>query len=100
MIQTINKWDFEDAFNKRDTYKNNFSYEGKKALFDYLEEYEESTGEQIELDIVALCCDYSEYDSFEDLKAEYNNIKSMEDLEDHTTVIKIDGTDRFIIQQF
>lgn len=39
----------------------NFSFKGKKALFDYLEQYEEGTGQEIELDIVALCCEYTEY---------------------------------------
>ena len=40
MIKTITRYDFEDAFNKSDTCKNNFSYEGKKALFQYLENYQ------------------------------------------------------------
>src|ERR1035437_10904812 len=93
MISTVTFFKFEDSFS--DTYKNNFTYEGKKALFDYLEEYEESTGVQIELDPVALCCEYSEYDDLKDLQANYSDIKSMEDLEDHTQVIKIEGTDRF-----
>ena len=98
MISTVTFFKFEDSFS--DTYKNNFTYEGKKALFDYLEEYEESTGVQIELDPVALCCEYSEYDDLKDLQANYSDIKSMEDLEDHTQVIKIEGTDRFIIQDY
>lgn len=28
-----------------------------------MEEYEESTGEELELDVVALCCDWSEYET-------------------------------------
>ena len=61
MIKQVNFNEFCDWFSKSDSYKNNFSYDGKKALFDYLEEYEESTGEQIEFDMVAICCEYSEY---------------------------------------
>ena len=38
----------------------NFSYAGLKALFEHLESYEDDTGEEIELDVIALCCDYSE----------------------------------------
>jgi len=34
--------------------KTNFSYEGLEILFEYLEELEESTGEEIELDVIAL----------------------------------------------
>ena len=37
MIKTIGFCEFCDSFS--DTYKNNFSYEGKRALFDYLENY-------------------------------------------------------------
>lgn len=37
-----------------------FSREGLAVLFDYLEQYEEDTDEEIELDVIAICCDYSE----------------------------------------
>jgi len=60
MKKTINFTDFVDAFQDagRD---DNFSYDGKKALFEYLEDYEDDTGEEIELDVIALCCEYTEY---------------------------------------
>ena len=29
-------------------------------LFDYFEEYEKDTGEELELDVIAICCDFSE----------------------------------------
>jgi len=98
LIDTVNFSQFCDAFseNRKDTY----TYEGKQALFDYLEQYEEDTGEQIELDIVAICCDYTEFEDFEELKANYNDIEDMNDLRDHTQVIEIENTDRFIIQNF
>lgn len=69
MIQTIGFSQFCDAF--WDMYKNNFSYEGKRALFDYLEEYEENIGEKIELDIIALCVDFTEYATAWDAMHEY-----------------------------
>lgn len=103
MKQTINFNQFCDAFS--DTYKNNFTYEGKKALFEHLEDYEENTGEEVELDIVALCCDYTEYDNLKDLQASYPNIENIEELQDNTQYIpiyNIDGTEseRFIIQNY
>ena len=56
MKQTINFSQFRDEFKAiRPT---NFDGEGLKLLFAYLEEYEESTGEEVELDVIALCCDY------------------------------------------
>ncbi len=100
MKKTISEWDFQDAFNKSDSYKNNFSYEGKIALFEWLERYEEETETEIELDIIALCCEYTEYESFEELQKDYSNIETMEELENKTIVIPIEETERFIIQQF
>ena len=96
MKQTVNFSDFVDAFEIR---KENFTYEGKQALFDYLEEYEESTGEEIELDVIGLCCEYTEYENLKELQENYRDIDTMEELEEQTTVIKIDD-DRFIIQAF
>lgn len=98
MKQTINFSQFCDSFN--DTYKNNFSYEGKKALFEYFENYEDETGETIELDPIAFCCEYTEYDNMQDLQADYPDIQNMDDLRDNTQVIEIEGTAKFIIQQF
>ena len=103
MKQTINFSQFCDSFGG--SYKNNFSYEGKKALFEYLEDYEEQTGEEIELDPIALCCEYSEYDNLKELQNNYNNIETIEELKDHMQVIPIydiNGTksERFIIQDY
>ena len=41
------------------------------ALAEYLEEMEESTGVEIELDVVAIRCDYSEYKSPKDWATQY-----------------------------
>jgi len=98
MKQTINFSQFCDSFSN--TYKDNFSYEGKKALYEYLENYEEETETEIELDPVALCCEYTEYENMKELKDNYDDIKNTKELEDNTTVIKIEGTNRFIIQDF
>jgi len=45
MKQNINEYQFERAFNE--CRPNNFSYAGLRALFDYLEQYEEETGEEL-----------------------------------------------------
>lgn len=59
MKTTINFQDFITAFHEHDR-ADNFSYAGKRALFDYIEQYEEETGTEWELDIIALCCEYNE----------------------------------------
>ena len=79
---------------------NNFSRAGLMALWEYLEQYEDSTGEEIELDVIALCCEYMEYDSLKEYNDAYDTKYSEIDLiQDDTTLIKIEGTERFIIQQ-
>jgi hypothetical protein len=70
MIQTISVYDFRDAF-KRCGRGDQFSYEGLGLIFDYIEEYEESTGEQVELDPVGVCCEWCEQ-SPEDIAIAYN----------------------------
>lgn len=49
---------FREAF--RAIRPDSFSHEGLEILFDYLEEYEDSCGTEIEFDVIGLCCDYSE----------------------------------------
>lgn len=55
MIQTINVSDFRDAFRACGR-ADQFSYEGLGALFEYIEEVDPD----FDLDVIALCCDYSE----------------------------------------
>lgn len=43
----------------------NWSYYGSTALAEYLEQLEQETGEEMELDTVAIRRDYSEYESAE-----------------------------------
>jgi len=98
MKQSINMYDFERAFKNFE--RDNFSYDGLKALFEYLEEYEDSTGEEVELDVIALCCDYMEYDSLKEYNDDYGTKYSEIDaIQDDTTLIKIDDNS-FIIQQY
>ena len=93
MIMTLTEADFIELTNRFRTLKDNFSYEGKKALFNYLEEYEEDTSDTIEFDYIALCCDYSEYDNLEDLLSEYS-ASSLENLKENTEVIEFVKWDR------
>ena len=76
MKTTVTRHDFHDAF-RRMGREDQFSYEGLNALFEYLEEYEESTGEELELDVIALCCDYAEYSSLDEIIEEYDDIETL-----------------------
>jgi hypothetical protein len=55
MKQTIGLRQFQDAFHHAGR-ADNFSYEGMELLFNHLEECDPD----MELDVVAICCDYSE----------------------------------------
>lgn len=75
MKTTINESEFRQAFSNYNR-ADNFSYEALGLIFDYLEQLEEDTGEEIELDVIAICCEYAEADA--QTIADYYNI----DLED------------------
>jgi len=97
LIETVSESRFIDAF--RDAGRaEQFSYEAKVALFNYFEQLSEDLGEPIEFDVIAICCEYTEYSSFEKLQENYTEIKSLEDLQDNTTVIEFEGG--LIIQNF
>lgn len=88
IVKTFNENDFINefkAYNRMD----NFSYKGLRILFESLEQTAIDCEMNIEMDVIALCCEYSEdsitdiinnydidlsdesYDSKEDLVAEY-----------------------------
>jgi len=99
MFDIVSRNDFIEWFRKSEQRKNQFTYEGLDALFDHLEEYEESTGEKIEFDPIAICCDYTEYKNIEEYKENYalgNNINEIREL---TTVIETKNKG-FIIQNY
>lgn len=69
----------------------NFSREGLFALYNWIEQYEDETDCETELDVIALCCEFSEYEDLEEIQNLYQNIKDMDDLKDRTSVIEFDG---------
>ena len=97
MINTITKCQFSDAFRDMGR-KEQFSYEGLNALYDYLTEMEESCDMQIELDVISLCCDFCEYDDLEEVLNEYD-LSSLRDLQNNTSVIELKNGG-IIIQAF
>ena len=99
IIQTVGLSDFRNAFEQYNR-KEQFSYDALEALFNYLENYAQDTGEDVELDIIGLCCEYTEYFNLEELQKSYPDIDSIQDLENYTTVISIDDSESFIIQNY
>ena len=70
MKTTVSRYDFERAFVDAGR-KDQFSYKGLAVLFDYLEQLEQDTGQELELDVIALCCDYTE-DTVADIARNYS----------------------------
>ena len=112
MYTTVSEYDFREAFRtwQSGDFKNHFSYDGLRALFEWYEDLERDADQQTELDVVAICCEYTEYESLEDLNADMViGHESLESLRDHTTVIEFEKLinfttntkiDAFIIQNF
>lgn len=99
MKTTVNQSEFIDAFHRCDRYEQ-FGYDALCSLFDYMEQLESDCGEEMELDVIAICCDYS-VDSVEDIARNYSiDIADMDDdearsavleyLQDNTTVVDED----------
>lgn len=80
MKQSITFSQFVDAFRAHDRY-DSFGYDGLRIIFDYLEQLEQDIGEEIELDVIAICCDYTMM-SFDDVAREYRIDLSHLDAED------------------
>jgi len=62
MIQTLRLSDFTNAF-RNSNRDGQFSFEALELIFDYIEDYERDTGEQVEFDMIALCCEWAEEDA-------------------------------------
>ena len=63
MKQAVNQYQFEQAFRDCGRFggdNDNFSYEALKLLFEWFEQYEEESGTEVELDPIAICCDFAE----------------------------------------
>ena len=93
----MNEFDFKNEFKK--IRPDNFSYDGLTVLYDYLIQYEEDCDTELEFDPIAYCCEYTEFDSFEDVKKNYE-VEDLEHLEQNTIVLKIPNTERLIIQNY
>jgi hypothetical protein len=100
MKKTISKYEFIEAFDDYNR-SDNFSVAGREALFEYFEELEQDCGIEIEFDVIAICCEYSEYEDLEEFQANYGEeYGSLEDIREEAPVIEIPGGDSFIVQSF
>ena len=76
----VTKTDFIDTFKQSHSYKNNFSYFGLVELFEYLEAFEESMGDDyqmLDFDMVGICCDFTEYKNINEFINDYPDYQEM-----------------------
>ena len=85
MKTTVSLYDFREAFRKADR-TTHFSYDGLEILFDYFEQLEEDTGEEIEFDVIAICCEYAE-DDLEYISNQYSI--DIDGLSDEEAFVKV-----------
>lgn len=105
MIQTIQLSDFRTAFYNAGR-KDQFSYEALALIFEYFEEIEPD----YDLDVIAICCEYSE-STPEEIAENYSiDIEGLEDdavqravldhLYDHTSVVGVTHSDTIVFAQY
>ena len=86
MKTSVSEYDFKNAF--MEIRPDNFSSKGLTVLFDHLEELENDIGEEMELDVIAICCDYYE-STLEDLKTDYpDHFADADTLEDAIEILQ------------
>ena len=82
IYQRIDFNDFQNAFDRYGR-SAQFSSTGLQMLFDYIVELSNDIGEGIELDVIALCCQYSEHtlEEFLNYYKHDDDLDSIEELE-------------------
>jgi hypothetical protein len=87
MKTTVDFSDFREAFRNYDR-ESSYTREGLMMLFEYFEELEGDIGEEIELDVIAICCDYDE-NHWEDVAANYSiDLEDCEDEDDKIEAVR------------
>ena len=98
IIVKINSVDeFAAEFAQWPQRKSHFSRPALRALYEYYDGLSNDIGEDIELDVVGMCCEWSEYKDIEAVKEDYE-IKDLSDLQNSTTVIVFPGG--LLVQEF
>jgi hypothetical protein len=102
MKTTVSKYDFIRAFEDSNR-SNSFSSDGLEILYDYLSSYEEDIGEEVELDVIAFCCEFSEYDLEEINNTYEKEFKDMDEASNwlnYRTMVCGHNDDIIVIQDF
>jgi len=102
MKRNVNEYDFVRSFDEMNR-GDNFSRAGRFALFEYLTDLEDDCGIEFELDVIGLCCDFSEYTLEEYNNAydtQYTEDNYEEEISNNTILINYYDENKFIIQNW
>ncbi len=113
MYKTISEWEFRDEF-KAYGREDQFSYHGLTKLYEFYNDLENETGESIELDVIAICCEWSEYGDLEEIADDYGHLADRDNYDDNddyidavmmelsnqTTVIELDNYNGWLIYNY
>ena len=102
MYETVTLATFTNAFKK--VRPDNFTPEALDLIFEFLTTYEDDTNMEIELDVIAICCDFSEMTQREIADA-YPNTQPFENsiiefLEEKTLFLGMTSSNTFVFQNF
>ena len=91
MKETVTESRFVNAFDEANR-ADNFTRAARRALFEHFESIEDDCDFEIEFDVIAICCSWTQYDSLQECLDEYGDeFQTLDDLRDSTTVIEITG---------
>jgi hypothetical protein len=100
MKRTVTEYEFVKAFDDygRET---NFTRLGRFALYEYLTDLEEDCGIELELDVIGICCDFTEYESLDDCNEQTGYAyRDMDEVAADSLVVTGYDGERFIAQDF
>jgi hypothetical protein len=83
MIKTLSLSDFRDEF-RGTQYEKQFTYEALETLYNWYNDLDENT----ECDIVAIACEWTEYESEGEIAEAYENFRTAEN---NTVILKSDN---------
>jgi hypothetical protein len=102
MYETVNLFGFINAFKK--VRPNNFTLEALELIYEFLTTYEDDTNIEVELDVIAICCDFTEMkqnevlESYPILSKNENGI--IDFLTEKTLFLGITSDKNYVFQSF
>lgn len=98
IIVTLRTHDFVERFRK--IRPDDFSIPALRALCGWYEQYSASIGEDIEFDAIAICCEWSEYSSIEEVRADYDWAEDIDDFNGAIAILEFEGIDVILVNEW